>query len=316
MKLQWSPQELIDHWTLNAEELTLVENISQTEYNRLGYALLLKYFQREGKFPQRKQDIPTVIVEYIIQQLRIQASALDFYNWKGRTTKRHRVQVRQFLGVRTGTVADAMNIGAWLAAHILLQEERQFDRLKGIVYELYKELKIEPPEPKSIDRLIRSAVRNADEQFYATTMEKLSSATREKLDGFLTVTNSFDGTTTNVSVLYDLKSEAGVVGLESVLNEIAKLRHIRSLELPPNLFSKTSRKALSWVHQRIAVEDLHEVRRHPTEIRYTLLAAYCWQREQEITDTLIELLISLIHRIGTRAERTVDKQLLKEIKRV
>ncbi len=58
------------------------------------------------------------------------------------------------------------------------------------------------------------------------------------------------------------------------------------------------------------------MRRHPTQIRYTLIAAYCWQRSQEITDTLVELLINLIHRIGTRAERTVDKEILKDIKRV
>lgn len=35
------------------------------------------------------------------------------------------------------------------------------------------------------------------------------------------------------------------------------------------------------------IENLREVRRHPLAIRYTLLAAFCWQRGQEITDTLI-----------------------------
>jgi len=67
MKQQWKTDELIDHWTLTHEEIILVQNISQIDYNRLGYGLLFKYFQREGKFPQRKQDIPRLIVEHIAQ---------------------------------------------------------------------------------------------------------------------------------------------------------------------------------------------------------------------------------------------------------
>ena len=71
MKQQWAPQELIDHWTLTAEEMALVRNISQTDYNQCGYALMFKCFQREGKFPQRKQDIPPVVAEQIAQQLHV-----------------------------------------------------------------------------------------------------------------------------------------------------------------------------------------------------------------------------------------------------
>lgn len=59
-----------------------------------------------------------------------------------------------------------------------------------------------------------------------------------------------------------------------------------------------------------------ELRRHPAPIRYTLVAAFCWQRSQEITDSLVELLVQIIHRIYVNAERRVDKQLLTEFKRV
>ncbi len=316
MKQQWTAQELIDHWTFTQEEIALVQNIGQTDYNRLGYGLLLKYFQREGKFPQRKQDIPAVIVGHIAQQLHIQETAFDFYKWTGRTMMRHRVHIRQFLGIRIGTVADATKITAWLSTQALLGEDRQFDRLREVVYERYRDLKIEPPESKSIDRLIRSAVRTADEQFYMTTMEKLSPTTRVKLDALLNPITFIDGTTDNMSILQLLRSEAGGIKLDSVLAEIEKLKQIRSLDLPLDLFSQSSRKVVSWYRQRLAIEDLHDVRRHPEHIRYTLLSAYCFEREQEITDALIELLINLIHRIEKRAERTVDKQVLKDIKRI
>ena len=40
------------------------------------------------------------------------------------------------------------------------------------------------------------------------------------------------------------------------------------------------------------------------------MAAFCLQRGQEITDNLIELLIQIIQRIGTRAERRIHKELV------
>jgi hypothetical protein len=51
-------------------------------------------------------------------------------------------------------------------------------------------------------------------------------------------------------------------------------------------------------------------------LRYSLIAAYCWLRAQEITDDLIELLIQIIHRIGASAERRVERELLGTMKRV
>ena len=58
MKRQWTVDELIDQWTLLPSELALVE-ASKSDHNHLGYAILLKYFQLEGKFPRHKHDVPS-----------------------------------------------------------------------------------------------------------------------------------------------------------------------------------------------------------------------------------------------------------------
>lgn len=312
MKQSWAPQELIDHWMLTETETALV-NKYYTDSNRLGCALLLKYFQREGKFPQRKQDIPRVIIEHVASQLHLETTVFDYYRWGKGTIDRHHSQIRIFLGVRMGTVADANTFSDWLKTQSQLLEEHNYDRLKEIVYERYKELKTEPPPLGRVDRIIRSAVNSVDEQFYTITLKKLQAETLEKLEALLTTD---DDTAENTSPLFTLKSEAGAVTLKSVLSEIAKLERIHSLSLPVNLFVGVSRKRLLWCKQRIAVEDLHEIRRHPESIRYSLLAAFCHERKQEITDTLLELLINIIHKIGSRAVHRVNKRVIKEIKRV
>lgn len=313
MRQQWKPAELIDNWTLGDEEISLINAISKNDYNRFGCGLLLKYFQVEGKFPNRKQDIPKVVIEHVAEQMHVQSSILQQYELQGRVAKRHRVEIRRFLCIRKGTVADANTVLNWLEAQNQLLEEHNFDRLKEIVYEKYKELKLEPPQPGRVDRIIRSAVNSADEQFYTITLKKLQAETLEKLETLLTINN---GIAENTSPLFNLKSEAGAATLESVLAEITKLERIHSLSLPSDLFVGVSRKRLLWCKQRIAVEDLHEIRRHPPSIRYSLLAAFCHERKQEITDTLLELLINIIHKIGSRAVHRVNKRVIKEVKRV
>ena len=75
-------------------------------------------------------------------------------------------------------------------------------------------------------------------------------------------------------------------------------------------------KLITHCRQRATSEKPRELRRHPPERRYTLLAALCWQRQREITDNLVELLIHIAHRVGVRAEEKVDVELLKQAKKV
>lgn len=154
-------------------------------------------------------------------------------------------------------------------------------------------------------------------------MVQLSQATRTRLDALLSTNRMIDGSAEDAEVtamarssLYELKRGPGPVKLDSLLAEIAKLQMVDDLELPKDLFAEMSPRVLESYRQRIAVEGLVEIRRHPDQVRYPLLAAFCWQRRREIIDTLVELLMNLTHRIGVRAERRVDKEVFKELKRV
>lgn len=118
------------------------------------------------------------------------------------------------------------------------------------------------------------------------------------------------------SYFQELKADPGRIGLETILKEITKLQYLQELGLPTTLFQNVTPKILRQYKQRTVTESLHELRRHPPSIRYTLLAAFCWLRCQEITDSLVELLIQIVHSIGARAERKVEKELIDDLKRV
>ncbi|MBD3886398.1 DUF4158 domain-containing protein [Phormidium tenue FACHB-886] len=63
MKRDWELQELIEEWTLVPRELELLGN--KTGSTRLGYSVLLKFFQREGRFPESRGDIPKAVLRYL-----------------------------------------------------------------------------------------------------------------------------------------------------------------------------------------------------------------------------------------------------------
>ena len=115
---------------------------------------------------------------------------------------------------------------------------------------------------------------------------------------------------------HDLKTSPGAPGLESVFFEIDKLRVLTQFDLPADLFGKVAPSVLTLYRQRAETETLHELRRHPDPTRYTYLAAFCLQRRAEITDSLVELFLQLVHRIGARAEKRVKKDLIEELQHV
>jgi hypothetical protein len=118
------------------------------------------------------------------------------------------------------------------------------------------------------------------------------------------------------AVLASIRSDPGNVSLNTMLIEIAKLEAVRAVGLPTDVFADIAPKVVSAWRARAAVEVPSHLRGHAPEVTLTLLAALLYCREREITDTLVELLISTVHRINARAEVRVTKELIKEFKRV
>ncbi|MEV4800224.1 hypothetical protein AB0K18_09415 [Nonomuraea sp. NPDC049421] len=112
-----------------------------------------------------------------------------------------------------------------------------------------------------------------------------------------------------------IESAPGNVSLESMMTEIRKLAAARSIELPPELFADVAPKVLAAWRARAAVEAPSHMRTHPRELT-VLLAALVQEREREITDALVELLIATVHRIKARADSKVTKELINAFKRV
>ena len=140
MKQMWTMDELLEQWTLQPDERTLLNGKLKT--HQLGVAALLKFFQIEGRFPRYQFEMSVEIIQYLAQQLKVPWREYQEYDWKGRMIKYHRAEIRQFLGFHEVTVDDSQQMIHWLCEHPLNQI-RQLEHLKAIVYQRFRELKIE-----------------------------------------------------------------------------------------------------------------------------------------------------------------------------
>ncbi|NJL52068.1 MAG: Tn3 family transposase [Hydrococcus sp. SU_1_0] len=320
VKPHWDGKELIENWTLLPQELELVRN--KVDANQIGFAVLLKYFQVFARFPEETTKIPDTIISYIASQLETDTQLYSQYNWQGRSIKNHRAEIRALFGFRTATISDSEAISKWLIEKILPNEQR-FESVESLIYQRFRELQIEPITPKQIERLIKSTIRQYEADFCSSTLNKLTPENIDLCDLLLSTEETEDdesieqsGKKIKMSDFAFLKTDPGAVGLGSFLTEIEKLKRIRVVGLPINLFDGKSSKLVQTYRNRAATETPYLLRQHPPAIRYTLMAAFCIQRSQEITDNLIEILTTIIKRIDNRAEKRINQELIEEFKKV
>ncbi|MDF2883726.1 MAG: transposase [Clostridiaceae bacterium] len=318
MRRNWELDDLIDHFTIMPNEMFLIGN--KTGETKLGFTVLLKFFQYEARFPNSKKEIPKMVLDYIAKQVQVPGNLFDNYDMTSRTYYNHKSQIREHVGFREPTSEDADIISNWLSKHVFYHDA-DIDNLKDVAYSRFRELQIEPPTPERIDRITKSAIFTYENKFFQETFDKLSKEALNKMDTLINDLTTYEenkldySNSDNIS-FSDLRADPGRIGLESVFKEVTKLKTIQQINLPEDLFNNIPQKILKKYKLRAVSEDLRELRRHAKPLRYTLLSSFFWLRSREITDNLIELLIQIIHRIGVRAERKVDKEILNDFRRV
>lgn len=318
MKQFWHPDELAHSWTLSGDERALLAN--KTGATRLAFAVLLKAFQCDGRFPERREDVPHRVVVYLAHQVGVLPDVYAEVDWTGRSSRRHREQILHYCDCRPFRAEDETGLVDWLSERVVTLNP-QAEAFKHAAYTHLRRLHVEPPPPERLRRLLRTAVRQREDQLCMDTFVRLSPATRDMLDALIQTDTLEDEVGQAplfpvTSALATLKDGAGAVKVATVCKEIEKLQQLRALGLPDTLFERVPVKVVTQYRQRASSEPPRELRRHPPHVRYTLLAALCWQRQREITDTLVDLVLHIAHRISVRAEDKVDTELLTHLRKV
>ena len=298
-----------DDWLLQPEEMKLLAN--RTVGSRLGFAVLLKFFQAKSRFPEHRREVPLDGIRLVAEQLGVGEDIWSDLDWEGRTFKRHRTEIRSHCGFREISLADMEALGIWLTEEALIQEHRP-DRLHDLLLQRCLHHQIEPPAQEQAQRLIQSAVHAHETRLCERTFQAMNRETLARLEALLVPVKGEgeDAEGADWTPWQAIKSEPGRAGVASMKEAIARLRLVREVGLPEDLFKGVPPKALESYVRRAAVEEPHELRRHGGPLKATLVAAYLHRRGETLTDHLVDLLIETFHKMAKRAEKKVEAELV------
>jgi TnpA family transposase len=320
MKRHWDLDGLVECFTLLPHELALIDAIHEP-HNRLGFAVLLKCFLFDGSFPAQRVDVPPPVIAHLAKQLTLSPTLIIQFDWRGRTASRQRTTIRTLLGFRESTLADQTALNTWLQQHLATTHDTERAHVTSTAYARCRELQIEPPTPDRMDRLLDSALAQYRDQFYAAVVGRLSPATLASLQALITTEVPADDDddadlAVTRALLHTLGSDPGPMQVETANEEVAKLQRLRDLDLPADLFADIPMPILEKYRQHTAALAPFELRDHPAPIRFTLLAAFCWVRTREVTDTLADLLMKMIHHVGIQATQRVTREIGRDVTRI
>ncbi len=316
MKISWTVEELEHHFTLQADDREFLG--LNKPHNQLGKAVLLKVFQYEGRFPQEKVEIAEVIIEFVAQQLYVLPEAWSDYQWNGRRMREHRPEIREWLGFRRASVADQKVVSEWIIKEILPDEFRP-PHLREMVYHYLYQHQLEPPSEDQIARLINSALYQYQRTFFEQTYAKLPQVSRLRLRNLLSEASSWTEQMSGYPLLHEMKLGAGSADVKHIRRVCERLKYLQAIELPEDLFEGIPMKYLRQYQRQVSVESpSHVLRREKNQPKqmYSLLAIFCWVRQREVTDDLVDLFIRVLKDVKVRAEHKEEKRLLNDFIRV
>ena len=149
-------------------------------------------------------------------QVKVGAALFAEYRWTGSTIEYHRSQIRKALKFRESARADEDALIEWLATEIcpmVLTDEG----VRAAMLARCRNMKIEPPGRP--ERILGGCRTRFERTFCEQVTGRLSAESTEALLELATGADGF---------LQELKSDPGRLGLESLLEEIVKLRRARA----------------------------------------------------------------------------------------
>ena len=161
---------VVDHFTLATAELEQLRN--KYAETRLGFAVQYKFLLWRGRFPRGRHQLPDDAVEHVGRQVGVEASMIDFYDLTGRIAGRHRQEIRGVTGFRVCSAGDADKLTTYLADQVAPTERRE-DQVRAELLAACRAGLIEPPTPDRQRRIIRSALRQAEQRLFAQTVQRL-----------------------------------------------------------------------------------------------------------------------------------------------
>ena len=166
-------------FTLTAEDLELVRT-ARTPRNQLGLALLLAWTRAERRAVSDPATLPNDVIGFVARQLGLTTEALAGYGSRPATRTAHVASVCRHLGLRFMAAPDEQQIKVVLSRRVA-QTANAAALMEAADDWLFSERLLRPAQDR-VERLVRHARAEAEEELFTNVSRQLSDEQRARLD--------------------------------------------------------------------------------------------------------------------------------------
>ncbi|MCF6433006.1 DUF4158 domain-containing protein, partial [Leisingera sp. MMG025] len=249
-----------------------------------------------GRFVEDWANVDDNTVDYVASQLDMQAIR-PHRLFSDRAARRYRLEIAKHLGLSRTQANHRAVLEVWLR-DLTCPNGGSIGDMLDQCYRWFRERRLLPPAEGILARSVRTAWIAFVDGLLAGIARALPPKASEAFEASLTDPRGSHG-------FQRLKGDVGAATLESVLDAADRLAFIQGLDLPFDMMSSVDPSWIKILVRRVEGETAYEVGRHKREKRLGLLAIQTTSRRAKLIDGLVDLLIEVVHRIGTKSRRKV-----------
>lgn len=282
-------EDVTDTWTIKYDETQFLRN--KKRETQLNYAFRLKFYQKMGRFPRQSDAIAPKALDYLKDQLEL--SEVEVLDAPDRTERRRHSEIKTFLCLRPFTETDQTELDDWLRSNPGLLNFSTEDLKTSIrVWVLHQGCT--PITERDIVRMCAALRAKHDQAEYERIFGLLDQTAIQAL------THSMAGQGQHPS-LAEIRGHSGKPNHKTFDETIRLLSFIQSLALPREYIGAIHDDWCKDIRKRVMHLKPAEIRRHNPAKQTGMYAVYLHHKEQALTDSAIDTVLTLIQAQRRRA---------------
>ncbi len=300
MALPQSQDELIQHYTLNESDLSLIRQ-RRGEANRLGFAVQLCLLRYPGFALSPGMGVPDPLIHWVARQVRSDAASWPKYGSRDETRREHFQELRAYLGLTAFRLSHFRHL-----VHSLADLAMQTD--KGVVLaahalETLRQERVILPALQVIERACAEAVTRANRRICRALIAPLSAFHKRALDDLLMVKPD-----SNTTWLVWLRQSPLKPNSRYMLEHIERLRTFQGLALPDGIGRHVHQNRLLKMAREGGQMTPQDLAKFESERRYATLVALAIEGMATVTDELVDLHDRILVKLFAAAKNKHQQQ--------
>lgn len=318
---------------LSLELLNLIK-AKRTDENQIIFGFLLIFFQHVGRFPSNEDTNCINLISEICNHLNLEGADHSYIfkktiNSSLSTITRFKNEILSFLQFKEFNKSTHLPDFIVYCKTAIFPLALKWDQELEQAYTYLKNQKIKPCSRTQLNHFLATAHHQFETELFEKIEQPLTSDVKKSLDQLIKKENKESKTATITEktgspiqsieqplTLGQLKEDQAYLKINSILYEAQKYKALNAISIPKVINSFGSRKLFEKYFERVLIESPSHLRKHKATIRYAYLSIFCVIRQQRMSDTLTELLLKLLRRVLAKSERSVDRALQLDNKRV